>query len=298
VGKFFARHRLAESLWGYVFVLPATLIITLFWIIPSIGSLYYSLFSFNGIKTPKFIGLQNFVNYFTDPQGLNSLRVAGYYILGTLPAALLLGLVLAIIIEKKWFKGVTFVGAVFFIPVCMSYVGVSFIWKWMFEPMAGLVNHTLQALGLPGQKWLTTPGLALACILFISVWKNIGFFIILYLAALRQIPASYIESADLDGVNELQKARHIIWPLVLPTTVFLTIMSIIDAFRVFDQVYALTLGGPNHSTEIVAFYVWQVGFLQLRMGYASAVASVLLLIMIGLTFLQWKYYTSRIQFLD
>jgi multiple sugar transport system permease protein len=298
VAKNFNKTKWLESLWGYIFILPAVAIITIFWMVPSAGSIYYSFFKFNGIKTPKFIGLENFITFFSDPQGLNSLKVAGYYIIGTLPPAIIIGFILAIIISKKWFKGGGFFSAVYFLPVVMSYIGVSFIWKWVFEPIGGLANYFLRLIGLEGIKWLTTPGLALICILFISVWKNIGFFIILYLAAIRQIPESYVEAAEIDGVNEFQKAIHIIWPLVFPTTIFLTIMSVIDAFRVFDQIYALTFGGPNHTTGIVAFYVWQVGFMETRMGYSSAIASVLLLIMIILTYIQWKFYTSRIQFIE
>lgn len=292
------KTKYIESLWGYVFILPALALMTVFWIIPSIGSIYYSFFKYDGIKEPIFIGLQNFIKYFSDPRGLNSLKVAGYYVIGTLPPSLIIGLTIAIILSKKWFRGTSFFGAVFFLPLVIPFIGVTFIWQWIFEPVVGLANYFIKFFGLEGLNWLSTPGLALFCILFISVWKNIGFFVILYLSAIKQIPVMYIEVAKLDGANELQITRHIMWPLLFPTTTFLTIISIIDAFRIFDVVYGLTSGGPNHSTEIIAYYVYQVAFIERRMGYSSAVAVIILIIVGILTYIQWKFYSSRAQFLE
>jgi len=221
-----------------------------------------------------------------------------YYIFGTLPPALIIGFSIAFILNKKWFKGAGFLTAIYFIPFVMSMVGVAYIWRWMWDPASGLVNWLLSIFGIHGPKWLSTPGLALLCIFFISIWKNIGFCIVLYASAMKSLPSAYLEAAEIDGTNEWQKIRYIILPLVLPTTIFLTIVSSIDAFKVFDQVYALTSGGPNNTTRIVAYYVWQVGFADMRMGYSSAIATILLIIMLILTYLQWKYYTSRIQYLD
>ena len=124
----YIKAKWIESFWGYIFIIPALSVITIFWIIPSLGSIYYSFFKYDGIRAPKFVGLKNFINFFADPQGPNSLKIAVYYIIGTLPPALIIGLVLAIILSKRWFKGVSFFGTVYFIPVVMSYAGVSFIW--------------------------------------------------------------------------------------------------------------------------------------------------------------------------
>lgn len=146
---------------------------------------------------------------------------------------------------------------------------------------------------MPPQSWLSEPRLALFSLFFVVNWRNLGFFVIIYLTALQGISNIYLEAADLDGATKWQKVRFIIWPLLLPTTIFLTILSIIDAFKVFDVVYVLTFGGPENATKMIAFYVWETGFLRLWMGYSSGIATVLLIIMLVLTFIQWKYYTRK-----
>jgi len=267
--------------------------------IPSVGSVFFGFFKYDGINPLKFVGLRNFVRYLAqDPMGLHSLKVTAYYSLGTLPPCLFLGLAIALVINKRWFKGRQVLTAVYFLPVTISYVAVAFVWSWLLDPMAGVVNYVLESIGLEPQVWFGDPNLALFSILLVSVWKNLGFFVVLYLTALQGIPAMYTEAADLDGANEWQKIRHVLWPLLLPTTFFLIILSVIDSFRVFDQVYILTFGGPENTTRMVAFYVWQEGFTQMHLGYSSAIATILLLIMLLLTTFQWRYYMRRVSFFE
>lgn len=282
-----------EAIAGCLFVIPALAIITIFWIIPSIGSIFFSFFKYDGINL-KFIGLYNFIKFiFRDPSGLHSLKVTLYYSLGTLPPCLFLGLAIALIVNEKWFRGKKIITGIYFLPFALSYSVVALLWRWLLDPIGGVVNYTLEIIGLPPQSWLSEPRLALFSLFFVVNWRNLGFFVIIYLTALQGISNIYLEAADLDGATKWQKIRFIIWPLLLPTTIFLTILSIIDAFKVFDVVYVLTFGGPENATKMIAFYVWETGFLRLWMGYSSGIATVLLIIMLVLTFIQWKYYTRK-----
>lgn len=282
-----------EAIAGCLFVIPALAIITIFWIIPSIGSIFFSFFKYDGINL-KFIGLYNFIKFiFRDPSGLHSLKVTLYYSLGTLPPCLFLGLAIALIVNEKWFRGKKIITGIYFLPFALSYSVVALLWRWLLDPIGGVVNYTLEIIGLPPQSWLSEPRLALFSLFFVVNWRNLGFFVIIYLTALQGISNIYLEAADLDGATKWQKVRFIIWPLLLPTTIFLTILSIIDAFKVFDVVYVLTFGGPENATKMIAFYVWETGFLRLWMGYSSGIATVLLIIMLVLTFIQWKYYTRK-----
>lgn len=283
-----------EKWWAYLFILPGSAIILIFWLIPSFYSVFYGFFHYDGIKPPRFAGLDNYTTFFLkDPRGLNSLKIAFFYSAGTLPACLFAGFALAIVFNKHWFKGGKVYSAIYFLPRTISYAAISFVWCWLLDPMAGIINYVLESVGLEPIFWLGEPLLALVSILIVSIWRNLGFFVILYLSALKSIPSLYLEAAELDGASEWQKTWHVIWPLVRPTTTFVVILAIIDAFKVFDQVYVLTFGGPAHSTEVVAFYVWHVGFVQMLMGYSSAIATVLLIIMLALTTFQWKYYLRK-----
>ncbi len=286
--------KMKEKWWAFLFILPSFAILITFWIIPSAYSVYYSFFHYDGVSPARFAGLENYLNFFSrDPVGLNSLIVAFFYSAGSLPPSIFVGFLLAIVFSKRWFKGSKIYSAIYFLPVTMPYVAIAFVWLWLLDPMAGIVNYFLETIGLEPQFWLGKAPLALISIVVISFWKDLGLFVILYLSAIKSLPSLYLEAAELDGASEWQKAWHVIWPLVRPTTAFLVIICIIDAFKVFDQIYILTFGGPVNSTRIVAFYVWQVGFVQMLLGYSSSIATVLLIIMLILTGLQWKYYLRK-----
>lgn len=283
-----------EKWWAYLFIFPSFAIILMFWIIPSFLSLYYGFFHYDGISPPRFAGVANYVTFFLkDPVGLNSLKIAFFYSAGTLPPCLFAGFAIAMALNKHWLRGSRVYSAIYFLPVTMSYVAISFIWLWLLDPLAGIVNYFLETIGLEPRCWLGEIPLTLVSILIVSIWKNLGFFVVLYLSAFKSIPSLYLEAAELDGASEWQKARFVTWPLVGPTTAFVVILSIIDAFKVFDQVYILSFGGPANSTKIVAFYIWEVGLDRMLMGYSSAMATVLLVIMLILTNFQWKYYLRK-----
>jgi len=282
-----------RQMWvAYLFILPATSIISIFVIIPSLVSIYFSFFKYDAITPSKFIGLRNYWEFFfSDPLALRSLSINLYYIIGTLPVAILVGFIIAIALNARWFRGRQFFNAAYFIPVAISMVGGSAICLWLLDPMGGLVNWFMQVIGLSPQAWVGDPKLALLTICLVSIWKNLGFFMVIYLTALQAIPSTYYEAARIDGANRWQEIYHITWPIVIPTTFFLLIMGTIGGFQIFDQIYVMTQGGPANATKVIVFYIYETGFGgQVRMGYSSAIAVVLMVIALVITGLQWKYY--------
>lgn len=293
----FGTLKKREVYTAYFFIFPSVILITYFWIYPSIWTIIYSFTKWDGINPPVFIGLRNFRELlFDDPLALHSLLITIYYMVGTLPEAIFLSLIIALVLNKHWLKGRQFLTGTYFLPVAISMVGVCAIWMWLLDPMSGLVNWIMEFFRLPTQAWLQDERLALLSICIVSVWKWLGWFIVIYIAALQAIPSMYCEAARIDGANRWQEFRYIIWPMLIPTTFFLLITGMIGAFQVFDQVYMMTLGGPANSTKVMMYYIYDAGFGSMqRMGYSSALATVLLIILLVSTIFQWRYYTGKLE---
>ncbi len=280
---------------GYLFIFPSLLVILTFSIYPMINTFIFSFFRYDAMEIKKFIGLSNYNELFNDPLIWNSLRVTIYYVVGSLPAAIFISMAIALIINENWFKFRNFFTTIYFLPVVISMVAAAFAWRWFLNPMFGLANSLLEMIGLPAQEWLGNPKIAMISVILVSIWKNLGFFLIIYIAALQGIPDVYYEAAKIDGASKWHQIRYIVWPLLAPTTLFISVMGIIGGFQVFDQVFILTGGGPVNATRVTVYYIWQSAFSQFRMGYASSIATILFLLILGITWAQWKYYLSQIE---
>lgn len=276
------------------FILPSFIGFLMFTGIPIIASLGLSFFSWNMLQPAEFIGFDNFVNMFSnDPVFLRVLLNTVLFVIGTVPFSIGIGLAIALLLNQK-LKFVAFLRAAYFLPVITSVVAVSMVWTWIFSPDYGFLNEFLMRMGISDPPaWLSSTTWALPAIIIVAIWKNIGFNMVIYLAGLQDIPKDLYESADLDGASKWQKILYVTMPLLRPTTFFVTIMAIINSFQVFGFALMMTEGGPGIATNTLVLYIYQQGFNYFNMGYASAMAWLLFIIIFSFTLLQTVYSKRR-----
>jgi multiple sugar transport system permease protein len=289
--SFFKSLRWQEAKWAYIFLLPNLVLFLTFTIYPVFASFYYSLNRWD-LHTPmEFIGLGNYRALFADETFHKVLWNTFYFTAGVIPFQTALGLLIAVALNQK-LRGMTFYRAVYFVPVVTSTIAVSLVWQWMYQPQWGVINSLLASIGIQGPNWLFSTTWAMPSVILMSIWKNVGYSVVLYLAALQSVPESLYESAMIDGANAWQRFWRITLPLISPTTFFIIVLSVIGSFTSFDQVYILTQGGPARATSVIAHYLYQNGFQYFAMGYAAAIAYVLFAMLFAMTLLQW-YYRRR-----
>jgi len=276
--------------------LPLISILAIFVLIPVGASLVLSFYKWDIISSPRFVGLQNYVRLVGQDLFWISLKNTLTYTVAVVAIGLVLALSLALLLNETWLRGKTFFRTVYFIPVITSMVVTSMIWSWLYSPMYGILNYILKILGLPMQKWLSDPKLAMICIILMTIWKFLGYHTIIFLAGLQGIPEQMYEAAMLDGSNWWQRFRYITLPLLKPTTFFITVMAIIGSFQVFDQVYIMTKGGPLYSTTVLVVYLYNNAFRYFRMGFGCAIAWVLFGIIFIVTLVQLRLFRELIEY--
>jgi multiple sugar transport system permease protein len=276
-----------EALWGYAFIAPIMLGFIVFMLYPLLDSFYLSFTNSDGITQPQIIGFQNYIKLFHDKDFLKSLRVTIYYVLGTVPIGTIIALLIALLLNTK-IKFITIYRSAFFIPVITSMVAVATVWKWIYNTDYGLLNGLLSELHIHQPDWLASENWALIAVIIMSIWKGIGFNMVIFLAGLQGISPSLYEASKIDGANSFQRLFYITIPLLRHTMFFVVIMAIIGSFQVFDQVYIMTNGGPNNSTSVIVFYIYQNAFMFFKQGYASAMAYILFAIIFIATLIQMK----------
>ncbi len=260
----------------------------LFFIGPLTYSIYGSFLDWNPIIGVKeFIGLENYKQVFKSPIFILSLKNTLYFTVFCVVLKTILGLVLAVLLNAiKGLKN-TF-RSVYFLPVIMPLVAVAIVWKWLYHPRIGLLNMLLAAFGIVGRNWLTDPNLAMPSIIAMSVWKDVGYTTIIFMAALLNVPSDVYEAARIDGANPFKMFTKITIPLVKPTIVFIVITSIISYFQSFIQIMIMTNGGPNNQTYVISLLIFKEAFSKYRFGYASSLSMVLFAIIMVVTFVQLK----------
>ncbi len=273
---------------AYLMILPAFGIFTLFVLVPIFMVIYYSLTDFNMYSIPEFVGLSNYINLVTDADFLLSIKNTAVYAAFTLFPQLAIGLFVAILLYRKS-RFIPLFRTSFYLPNVMSMVCVSMIWLWIYDPTTGILNRLFEFLHFQPQLWLRDPKLAMPCVIILSIWKNCGYSMVIYLSGLTSIPDSLYEAAQLDGANSLKRFLHITWPMLKPTTFFLLVTGIVNSFSVFEQVNIMTNGGPLNSTTTIVHQIYRRGFLDFRMGYASAMSVALLIFSIIITTVVFKY---------
>lgn len=292
--------RRREALWGYIFVSPWIVGFIVFTLGPMVASLALSLTRYNIVDAPVFIGLDNYLKLFAgDPKFWHSLRVTVTYAVCAVPLNLVFGFALAFLLNQKvpW---VAFWRTMFYMPSVTSGVAVALLWGMIFNPRFGILNWALGLAGIDGPGWLASPDWALPALILMSLW-SVGGGMIIYLAGLQGIPTALYEAARIDGANAWRELVHITIPLMTPVIFYNLVIGIIGTFQYFTEAYVLTRGGPAEATLFYNLYLYNNAFSYLDMGYASALAWVLFVIVLVLTILvfrssaAWVYYEGELR---
>lgn len=291
------RGSVKEGIIGYLFASPWIVGFLIFGAWPIFYSFYLSFTSYNILQPPKWIGLLNYKTlFFADPLFKISLYNTLYYVFFSVPINIILSIILAVLLNQK-VKGIKIFRTIYYLPNVVSGVAIALLWQWILDPNFGLINTMLAKIGIEGPGWLTDARWAKPSLILMGTW-GIGGGILICLAGLQGIPASLYEAATIDGANAWTKFLKVTIPMLSPTIFFNLIMGVIGGFQVFVQAYIMTAGGPSNSTLFYALYLYRKAFQDTMMGYASAMAWVLLVITLVLTAVilktgnMWVYYES------
>jgi multiple sugar transport system permease protein len=281
-----------ESVSAWLYLTPALVLLTIFVFYPTIQLVINSFYEMDGMGTKFFIGIENYQMLFTDEEFWNTVKNSFVFIFTTVPIGMGVSLGLALLINKN-IKGKGIFRTIFFSPVVTSLVAAGLIWVWLLNKDYGIINVLLQNAGFEKIPWLVDEKYAMLSVIMMTIWKDAGYNMILFLAGLNNISDSYYEAAEIDGANTWQKFWGVTWPLLMPTTFFILVVRIIFSFRTFEQIYAMTKGGPYGSTSVFVYYIFDKAFNQFELGYGSAAAVILLIIVLSLTGLQFKVMKKK-----
>lgn len=286
---------LKKSLWVMLFLAPSLTGLIVFILGPVIYSLFLTLYDWNLLSAPRFVGLNNFVEVFQDTRFIQASKHTFTYLILYIPSVLALAFGMALLLNQP-LRGRTFFRMAFFVPVVSSWVAVSVIWRWIFNPRFGLMNYLLAQVGIEGPGWLFDPDTVLYAIVIASVWKDTGFVAVLFLAGLQGIPGIYYEAAKIDGASSRQRLRHITIPLITPTTFFALITSLIGSFQMFDQAWLMPERFARSGASVVMEQIVNNAFRYQRMGYAASMSWILFAVIFVITIVQlrlqkrWVHY--------
>ncbi len=275
-----------DGFWAFLMLSPNLLGFMMFTLFPVLASLALSFTSYDILTPAEFVGLYNYEEMLLYDKIVGQVvRNTLVYTISVVPIGMFLSLMLALALDQK-IKFVRVFRAAFFMPVITSAVAVSLVWQWLYNPDFGLLNSFLKMIGVAEPPaWLNSQIWALPAVIIASIWKNLGYNMLLFLAGLQNVSTTYYEAAELDGANNVQKFLHVTWPLLSPTTFFVFVMSVIGSFQVFDLVQLMTRGGPGRATSTLVHYIYQNGFKFFYVGYASALAYLLFAMVMVITLL-------------
>ncbi|RYB07316.1 carbohydrate ABC transporter permease [Lichenibacterium ramalinae] len=278
---------------AWLLLLPAAVLLAAFTYVPALGSALASLYSTpHGARPARFVGLDNYAAMAADPVFWRALQNSVVYAAGTVPLAIGLALAMALLVNGSA-PGRGLLRTAFFLPTVLPMIAVANIWLFFFTQDYGLVDQLLGLAGVPPRNWLGGPHTVLGCMMAVAVWKEAGFFMIFYLAALQTIPPNLREAAAIDGDRRFYVFRRVTLPLLMPTTVFVAVNALINAFRLVDHVIVMTNGGPDNASNLLLYYVYEVAFKFWDTSYAAALTLVLLVILATLAFTQFAVLDRR-----
>ena len=279
------RHRWRSRGWVLFFLAPSAVPLLAFTIVPMITSAWVSLHEWNLIKPMTWVGLDNYRSLLSGPDTRAVFWHTLLYVAGYLPLVYVGGLGLALMLNRRM-PAQAFFRAAYFLPVVTSWVVVALVWKWLLSPSNGLVNHLLATVGLGQPGWWTDPAWAMPSVILASAWKDLGFVMVILLAGLQAIPGDVLEAASVDGASGWRRFRHITLPLLSPSTFFVVVISLINGFQVFDQVFVMTGGGPDDASQVVVGRIYDLTFRYGRAGEASALSWLLFALILVITAVQ------------
>lgn len=283
-----------ETLEGYLFAAPTILGYLIFVLGPVVTSLIMSLADYNIIKPPVFVGVQNYITAFTDDELFwTSVRVTVFYTIIAVPLNLVVGFLIAVLMNQK-VNGISIFRTVWYMPAIVPAVANAVLWQWVLNPDFGLLNLLLGKLGIPGPRWLIVPNTAIPAFILMNLW-GVGGGMLIYLGGLQGIPQHLYEAVEIDGGNWWARFRHVTIPMMTPVIFFNLIIGLINTFQVFTPAFVMTQGGPAYATYFYVLHLYKNAFQYLRMGYASAMAWILMLFVLLMTFVifrtsSWVYY--------
>lgn len=290
--KISRRNR--QALYGGLYILPSFILIIVFAVVPIFMSGYFSFTSYNVLNPPKWVGLSNYIQAFNDTYVVGSLKNTILYVILTVPFQTITSLVFAAFIADRMrtkFGG--FLRSAMFIPVIASAITAGAVWRIILATDGGILNTILGLLHFPLPNWLGSSTTALISVGIVAVWKNVGYFLVIYYAGIMGISREHMEAAEVDGATTIQKFLHITIPILKPITYMVLTLGVIWSFQVFDLVYVMTGGGPGRSTITLVMTIYNSAFKDYKMGYASAVAMLLLAIILIVNFIQQRFFKDR-----
>lgn len=271
--------------WVVFFLAPSAVPLLAFTLVPMVTSAWVSLHEWNLIQPMSWVGLDNYRHLLTDPSTRQVFWHTLIYVAGYLPLVYAGGLGLAVALNRRM-PAQAFFRAAYFLPVITSWVVVALVWKWLLNPNNGVVDHLLGLVGLPQPGWWTDPSWALPAVILASAWKDLGFVMVILLAGLQAIPGDVLEAANVDGASGLRRFWHVTLPLLSPSTFFVVVISLINGFQVFDQVFVMTRGGPDDASQVVVGRIYDLTFRYGRAGEASALSWLLFVVILLITAIQ------------
>ena len=288
-----SRRTKRQAFYGMLYILPSFLIIMTFCVVAIIMTFYFSLTDFNMYSSPKFVGLKNYISIFKNDTFYAALVNTVKYVIVTVPAQVILSLgIAAFIAEKLRNKYGSFLRSVIFIPQIISAIAASAVWKIIFKN-DGILNGMVEFLGGMGLNWLGDKNLAFICISIVSIWKSVGYFLIIYYAGIMGVSRDQHEAAIVDGATTMKRFWYITVPSVKPITYMVITLSVIWSFQTFDIIFQMTTGGPGTSTLTLAYLIYQYAFGNSKMGYASAVAVILLIFILMIHLIQDVFFNEK-----
>ncbi|MGE7666686.1 carbohydrate ABC transporter permease [Ureibacillus composti] len=290
------KQRIKSWTKGMLFLLPSIVLFSVFLFYPLFKTIYLSFFLTNARgETTLFVGLQNYINMFTSPVFLQSIKSTFLFVLYTVPVTIIIALFLAVLANEK-LKGIGFFRTIFSSTMGISVAAASVFWLYMFHPSIGFLNKVLEFFGLQSIGWLTDPTWALFAVSVTTIWMNLGFTFLILLGGLQSIESSLYESADIDGAGYFYKLYRITIPMLSPTLFFVITVTIINAFQTFGQIDILTQGGPQNTTNLIVYSIYREAFVNYQFGVASAQSVVLFIIILIMTMIQFKLGERKVHY--
>ena len=285
-----------RSIHAWLLLLPALVLLVTFTHWPAVANLIDSFYSTpKGVRAAVWVGLENYETMVDDPVFWQAVRNNLWFAATTIPASIGLALLMAVWVNER-IAGRTFIRMAYFTPTVLPMIAVANIWLFFYTPQYGLLEQVTGALGLPSHNWLGSPSTALGAITLVAVWKEAGFFMIFYLAALQTLNPSLKEAAAIEGASRWYFFRRVQWPLLMPTTLFVLVNAVINAFRLVDHVFILTRGGPDNATTLLLYHLYEVGFKFWDTAYAAAITVVLVVVLAGVALFQFFVLDKKVHY--
>jgi len=285
--------RFSAHIHGWLLLLPAVVLLAVFTHFPAVATLWHSFFSTpKGGRAAVWVGLENYQAMVDDPVFWQVLANNLWFALGTIPVSIALAMLMAVWVNGK-LAGRAFLRMAFFTPTVLPMIAVANIWLFFYPPTYGLLEQITGLFGLPSHNWLGTQNTVLGCLIVVTIWKESGFFMIFYLAALQAIPPSLAEAAAIEGASRWYFFRRVIFPLLMPTTLFVLINAVINSFRLVEHIIVMTKGGPDNASSLLLYYIYEVGFKYWDSAYASTLTVVLVAILASAAIAQFAFLEKR-----